>query len=154
VIFAGTPGNAFSLTRASDGVTVQFTATVSGAGTVVTLANFTGGATEFGSLADGRYTLTALAGQITAGGQQLDGNGDGTGGDNYTFTDAQGLFRLFGDVNGDRTVNGADFAAFRATFGSTSGDASYQPALDFNGDGAVNGLDFAAFRARFGTMLP
>src|SRR5206468_5307197 len=133
-----------------DGAAVQFAATVSGAGTIVTLANFTGGATEYGSLADGRYTLTIVAGQITAGGQQLDGNGDGTGGDNYTFTDAQGLFRLYGDVNGDRTVNNTDLAAFRSAFGAVSGDPGYVSALDFNADGAVNNTDLAAFRSRFG----
>ena len=72
-----------------------------------------------------------------------------TGGD-YTA----GLFRLFGDVNGDRAVNGLDFAAFRAAFGSGVGDVNYLVFLDANGDGALNGLDFASFRARFGTILP
>ena len=43
-------------------------------GTVVTLTNFTGPETEFGSLRDGRYTLTALASQISAGSQALDGD--------------------------------------------------------------------------------
>src|SRR5205085_3312664 len=113
VTFAGATNAAFTLTRASDGAAVLFTATpnVVGGVTVVTLSNFTGAAAEFGSLADGRYTLTALAGQISAGGRSLDGNGDGTAGDNYVFTDAQGLFRLYGDVNGDRTVNGLDLTA-------------------------------------------
>src|SRR5205823_10912312 len=67
VSFATTPGAAFTLTRNSDGAAVTFTATatVVGGVTVVTLNNFGGAATQFGSLADGRYTLTALAGQIT-----------------------------------------------------------------------------------------
>ena len=40
--------------------------------TVVTLSGFAGAeASQGGSLNDGRYTLTALAGQITANGQQL-----------------------------------------------------------------------------------
>ena len=51
--------------------------------TVVTLTGFTGAETQFGSLADGRYTLTVRANQVTAGGLQLDGDGDGTGGDDY-----------------------------------------------------------------------
>jgi hypothetical protein len=121
---------------------------------VVTLAGFGGPASAFGSLADGRYTRTALAGQITANGQGLDGNGDGTPGDNYTFGSAQGLFRYFGDVTGDGVVNGADFAYFRSAFGTTAGNPAYLWYLDYDGDGAVNGADFAPFRARFGMTLP
>src|SRR5207245_1368353 len=91
VTFAGAVGAAFTLTRTGGGAVGGFTATAGlvGGVTVVTLNAFTGVQTQFGSLADGRYTLTALANQIMAGGQPLDGNGDGTGGDNYTFGDAQ-----------------------------------------------------------------
>jgi hypothetical protein len=156
VTFAGATNSAFTLTRASDGAAVLFTATptvVNGV-TVVSFSAFNGAATEFGSLADGRYTLSAFAGQISAGGRQLDGNGDGTAGDDYTFGDAQGLFRLYGDMNADRTVNGLDLAAFRTAFGTASGNPAYDSALDFNGDGAINGLDLASFRTRFGTVLP
>src|SRR5207249_1184145 len=118
VTFASTPGAAFTLARNSDGAAVTFTATASVVGgvTVVTLNGFGGAATQFGSLADGRYTLTALAGQISANGFQLDGNGDGTGGDDYAFGDAQGLFRFYGDANGDRRVDVADLALFASTY--------------------------------------
>jgi hypothetical protein len=109
---------------------------------VVTLNAFGGEETAFGSLNDGRYTLTTLAGQISAGGTALDGNGDGTGGDNYVLADAGGLFRFYGDVNGDQVVNGLDLGFFRAAFGTAAGDPAYPGYLDFNGDGAVNGLDF------------
>src|SRR5439155_6396583 len=121
--------SAFTLTRIGGGaVTIgnATAATVSGA-TVVTLSGFSGAeASAGGSLNDGRYTLTALAAQITANGQQLDGNGDGVTGDNFTFADSglatgSQLFRLYGDVNGDRFVNGADFALFRTAFGSGQG---------------------------------
>jgi hypothetical protein len=49
----------------SDSTAVLFTATagVGGGVTVVSLTNFTGTATEYGSLDDGRYTLTTLASQ-------------------------------------------------------------------------------------------
>ena len=63
------------------------------------------------------------------------------------------LHRLYGDVNGDRFVNGADFAPFRAAFGTTSGDPNYSAALDVNGDGFINGADFAVFRINFGSSL-
>jgi len=156
VSFAGATNAAFTLNRVSDGAAVLFTATptVVGGVTVVTFSNFTGAATEFGSLADGRYTLTALSGQISAGGRSLDGNADGTAGDNYTFGNAQGLFRLYGDVNGDRTVNGLDLPTFRTAFGTAAGNAGYASELDWNGDGVINGMDLAVFRTRFGTVLP
>ena len=56
-------------------------------------------------------------------GGQLDGDGDGTGGDDYVLTGsvANGLFRLFGDVNGDGSVSGGDFGAFRLAFGTSPG---------------------------------
>src|SRR5207253_6601871 len=117
--------SAFTLTRQGGGAVTIGTATattVSGA-TVVTLSGFSGAeASSGGSLNDGRYTLTALASQITANGQQLDGNGDGAPGDNFAYADSGAatgnqLYRFFGDVNGDRFVNGADFALFRTAFG-------------------------------------
>src|SRR5262249_5058808 len=122
VTFATTTAAAFTLTRTSDGAPVTFTAmanVVNGV-TVVTLSSFAGSATQFASLADGRYTLTALANQISAGGLALDGNGDGQAGDNYTFGDAQGLFRFFGDINGDRHVDIADFGVFSNSFNSST----------------------------------
>src|SRR5262249_54962015 len=89
---------------------------------------------------DGNYTLTIFSGQ-TVGGIQ--------GGDKVTS-----LFRLFGDVNGDKAVNALDLGALRNAFGTASTDANYVSFLDFNGDGAINGADLAEFRNRFGVMLP
>ena len=86
------------------------------------LSDFTGPATQNGSLADGRYTLTVLASQVTANGTTLDGNGDGTAGDNYVSpaeTDpgtrpapVPALRRR----TGDGIVDASDLAAFRSTF--------------------------------------
>jgi Dockerin type I domain len=156
VTFATTPDAAFTLTRVSDGAVVTFTATanvVVGV-TVVTLNNFGGAATQFGSLADGRYTLTALAVQITAAGVQLDGNGDGTAGDNYVFGEAQGLFRFFGDINGDRHVDIADFGLFSATFNLSTGQTGFISAFDSNNDGHIDIADFGQFSLRLFTVLP
>jgi hypothetical protein len=148
VSFATTAGAAFTLNRNSDSAPVGFTATatVLGGVTVVTLNGFTGSATEFGSLADGRYTLTAIASQISANGQQM--------GSNYTFGDAQGLFRFYGDVNGDRHVDIADFAIFSNSFNSSTGQTNYLAYLDFNGDGHIDIADFGQFSLRFFTVLP
>jgi hypothetical protein len=153
VSFAGTVANAFTLTRNSDGAAVNFAATASilGGVTVVTLNNFTGSATNFGSLADGRYTLTGLASQISAGGQALDGDGDGQPGDDYHFGDAQGLFRFYGDINGDRHIDIADFGLFSLAIFNP---ANYNAAFDFNGDGMIDIADFGQFSIRIFTPLP
>jgi hypothetical protein len=149
---------AFGLSRVGGGAVGGFTASASllNGATVVTLSGFTGAETEFGSLADGRYSLTVRAGQVTAGGQQLDGDGNGTGGDDYTLAGSvgNGLFRLYGDVSGDGTVNAFDFGQFRPAFGSSSGQAAYRDYLDIDADGSINAFDFGRFRNRFGSAVP
>jgi hypothetical protein len=151
--FATTAGAAFTLIRVSDGAVVTFTATASTVNgvTQVVLNGFGGTASNFGSLADGRYTLTALSNQITIGGLALDGDGNGTPGGNYVFGEAQGLFRFFGDINGDRHVDIADFGLFSA---SIFNPANYNNAFDFNNDGVIDISDFAQFSIRIFTPLP
>jgi uncharacterized delta-60 repeat protein len=152
VSFSGPVAQAFTLMRTGGGaVTFTAEANVVNGGTVVTISNFTGPEAEFGSLRDGRFTLTALASQISAGGQALDGNGDGTPGDNYIFGDAQGLYRFYGDINGDRHVDIADFGVFSQSIFNA---ANYVAALDFNNDGHVDIQDFGQFSLRIFTMLP
>src|SRR5262249_7690820 len=146
VTLPANPAAAFALTRLGDGAAVTFTATAGlvGGVTVVTLSGFSGAAAESGSLADGRYALTVLASQVSAGGQALDGNGDGVAGDDYPLADggqAQGLYRLFGDTNGDRTVDGLDQQVFKSALGSKIGQSNYVAALDFNSDGVINRAD-------------
>jgi len=150
VTFAGSPAAAFLLARPADAKSVTLAAAVddTGPGTVVTLT-FTGGAVDGQSLADGRFTLTVLAGQLRADG--LDGNGDGTAGDDYVLVGhpavAPRLFRLFGDADGDGDVDAQDFGAFRGAFGSVNAT------FDFDNDGDVDAADFGQFRARFGSSV-
>jgi hypothetical protein len=149
IMLPAAPDSAFKLSRQGDGMLPALTATVdnSGPGTVVTLT-FTGNnAVDFGSLADGRYTLSVLASQINSG--FFDGNSDGTPGDDYLLigTPDNGLFRLFGDSDGNGAVNSDDFAAFRDLFGM--GPSFF----DFNNDGLTNSSDFIEFRKRFGLMV-
>jgi hypothetical protein len=150
---------AFRLTRQGDGAAVNLTADVDdlGAGTVVTL-HFVGGAVEPSlltnpSLADGVYTLTVKGAQIGGTNGPLDINGDGVGDDVVVTgnTATNKLFRLFGDVNGDGTVNTVDLVAFRTAFGTIS-IGTLSP-FDVNGDGVINVLDLTAIRNRFGIIL-
>jgi hypothetical protein len=58
---------------------------------------------------------------------------------------------LGGDINGDRAVNGSDFAILAGNFGKAGMSHSQG---DLNGDGAVNGSDFAILAGNFGRTLP
>ncbi|MBX7105635.1 MAG: MBG domain-containing protein [Gemmataceae bacterium] len=147
VTLPATPESAFQLLRHSDnaGVTLGASVDDTGSGTVVTLS-FVGGAVDAGSLLDGRYDLTVVAGSVTTASGPLDGNGDGTGGDNYVLLGdptTNKLFRLFGDSDGDGQVAANDFLAFRLSFLTAS------VAFDSNNDGTVDANDFLQFRLRF-----
>ena len=61
--------------------------------------------------------------------------------------------RYFGDLDGDRDVDGVDFLAFRNTSGLSVGDVGFNPVFDSDGDGDVDAVDFIQFRQRFGTSL-
>ncbi len=137
------PTTAFQLRRQSDNALVTLAATQQNIFNVT--LTFIGGPVEFGSLADGRYTLTILASECP----NLDGNNDGAVGDNFTLigTPANGLFRLFGDENGDGTVAANDFIQFRLSLGGNN------PIFDFDGDNAVAASDFIQFRLRFGGSI-
>jgi subtilisin-like proprotein convertase family protein len=101
-----------------------------------------------GILPDGNYTARLKASQITvAGGGQLDGNGDGVGGDDFFST----FFELKGDANHDRAVNDDDLRAVLSHIGSNSatleqGDLNYDGKVDFN--------DFQAMEIAYGHSLP
>jgi hypothetical protein len=156
VTFATNPSAAFTLTRLDGAAVGSFqtnaTTTNNGTQTQVVLSGFRGAETFGGSLADGRYTLTVLAGQVSSHGLPLDGDADGTGGDDYLFPDTGlpgGLYRLYGDANGDRVVNAVDLSLFRNLFGATTSD----PTFDMNGDGVIDVTDLAALRTNFGLAL-
>src|SRR5262249_40293307 len=83
------------------GFTVS-TATIGGV-TVATLTGFTGTDTSSGSLIDGRYALKVTGSAITANGLPMAAD--------FVFADSGStagsqLFRFYGDINGDRFVNG------------------------------------------------
>jgi hypothetical protein len=131
-------------------VTLALDPSASTATQTIVRLSFGGPLTEFGSLVDGIYRLTILSAQVSSSGQPLDGDANGTAGGNFTLD----LHRLYGDFNGDRTVNVTDLAAFRNAFGATTSDPNYLPFLDFNGDGVINLTDLTQVRNRFGVFLP
>jgi hypothetical protein len=137
--------NAFELRRQSDNALVDLSPII---GPDFVTFTFNGGLSEFGSLSDGRYTLTVFAAQIDGG--YFDGNGDGVPGDDYVLASAgtAGIFRLFGDHDGDADVDASDYGAFRGAFGGAS-----NLAFDYDNDGDVDAADFGQFRARFGTSI-
>jgi hypothetical protein len=155
VTFTGPVADAFTISRNGGGaVNFAASASVVNGVTVVTLTKFAGSEAQFGSLKDGRYTLTVLSNKISGPGGALDGDGDGQPGGNYTFGDNQGLFRFFGDINGDRHVDIADFGLFSSTFNLHTGQTGFIAAFDFNGDGTIDIADFGQFSVRLFTPLP
>jgi hypothetical protein len=136
---------AFTLTRPADGAavgTIAVATQVVGGRTVAAL-RFSGANTEFGSPADGRWTLAVDKARVKSlTGVEMAAHS--------TFA----LHRLFGDVNGDAAVSGFDYNRFRLAYGSVAGDAAYRADLDFDGNGAISGLDYNRFRTRFGSSLP
>jgi Right handed beta helix region len=150
--FVGASTAAFTLTRQSDSKAVNLAVAMDPTNKIATLT-FTGGAVDNKSLADGRYTLTVLAGQVSADG--LDGNGDGTPGDNYLLVGntsaSPRLFRYFGDANGDGAVAANDFVGFRGAFGAVLNSSN--AFFDFDGDGAISASDFVQFKQRYNTSI-
>ncbi len=61
---------------------------------------------------------------------------------------------VLGDLDGNDSINIADFGLLRNAFGSASGDPSFLPQADLNGDGSVNIQDFVIFRQGFGQSGP
>lgn len=105
------------------------------------------------SIPDSNFALIIRASAIGALGLPLDGNGDGQSDpdDDYAYgtapTDA--FFKLFGDTDGDRDVDGQDYGRFGLTFLKRAGDDGFDARLDGDFDGDVDGQDYGRFGRRF-----
>ena len=102
------------------------------------IVTFRGNGVVAGSVADGVYDLTIHAALVHAGPQTLAAD--------HILT----FHRLFGDIDGNGTVNSADYFQFKKAFGSATGSALYDPNLDFDGNGIINSSDYFRFKANFG----
>jgi hypothetical protein len=99
------------------------------------------------TLADANYRATLSAAAVRdSQGKSLDGNSDGTPGDDFVYD----LFHLTGDANQDRTVNHLDFQALYANFGQAGRQYTHG---DFNFDGTVDFKDFQMLERAFGKTL-
>jgi len=61
--------------------------------------------------------------------------------------DAQNITLLVGDLNGDRTVNGADWTIMASVWFTADAVA------DINSDGIVNSIDFSLMNANWGRSI-
>jgi hypothetical protein len=93
-----------------------------------------------GSLKDGIFKVTLHSTLVT---DSL--NRALSGGDQSTT-----FHRLYGDIDGNKTVNSADYFSFKAAFGSSTGQASFNADFDFDGNGKINSSDYFKFKANFG----
>ena len=110
-----------------------------------------------GALLDGNYQLYVDPTKVHRVGTDidLDGDGDGESGGAFVFGDeaADDFFALYGDFDGNRTVNVIDLLRLRASFGTEDGDEDYDPLVDYHADAAVNVVDLLQFRNRFRDRL-
>jgi hypothetical protein len=98
--------------------------------------------------ADGRYVVTLSSAGIGNLNGQLDGNGDGSPGPDYTFA-----FLFFaGDANNDGAVDFNDLVMLAQNYNTTGGRTFDQG--DFNYDGNVDFNDLVILAQRYNTQLP
>jgi hypothetical protein len=95
-----------------------------------------------GSLPNGIFDFTISAAKATSIATGLPLPVDQT----YTF------HRLFGDFDGNGTVNNADYFAFKAAYGQGTGSDAYNAMFDFDGNGIVNNADYFEFKMCYGMV--
>jgi hypothetical protein len=55
-----------------------------------------------------------------------------------------------GDANGNGVIDGEDFNAYQAAYGSIYGEEDYNLLVDYNANGAIDGADFQVLKQAFG----
>ncbi|MEM9828255.1 MAG: S8 family serine peptidase [Planctomycetota bacterium] len=144
--------------RSESGTRLDRTQTSNGQNELGTYIDFTfpdSNLASGGTLNEGRYQIIFDTAAFMSNGFSVDGDGDGVAGGVFRFgiDEADNFFRLYGDSNGDSSVDLLDFADFRNSFGSVAGDDTFRRGLDANADNTINLLDFADFRTNFGRSI-
>lgn len=138
------PAGAFHLVNKATNEPVELTVSLSKPGKTVARLTFSGAGISGGSLADGNYLLRI----------DLEQDGLGTGSD-YEFgaAEADKFFRFFGDSDGDRDVDNADYFRIRGAVNSTSASSKYLWYFDYDLDNDVDGNDQNQFMGRYRKRL-
>jgi hypothetical protein len=99
-----------------------------------------------GSLPDGIYDLTPNLAKIR--------DGSGSNPIASAYSGAMTFHRLYGDSNGDKTVDATDNTAFTAVYATSLARAGTGFAwwADYDGNGAINNTDLLQFRKRVGVL--
>ena len=92
------------------------------------------------TLADGNYELVVPQDAITQARSNLPLAQE------VRLGATDGLFRLFGDLNGNGTIDELEVDTFNQAFGSSIGSNLYNPDLDEQNDGIIGDDDLASFR--------
>ena len=120
-------------------ITIQF----AGASTVPSMG------TNGNSLTDGNYRLTIHSDSIQIS------NGQSMLADHrFGESPVDQFFRLFGDSDGDRDVDGVDYGRFGATFLLNDQSSAFDARMDSDDDGDVDGQDYGRFGQNFLVTLP
>ena len=140
-----------SIRDADDGSDVDLSAATVAFDALTNTARWDFSALPGGTLPEGNYAARVSGTGIFAfGDQQLDGNGDGVGGDDYPFE----VHRYFGDSDGDRDVDALDLFHYGATHLARAEDGRFDPRFDSEADGDVDFRDLFLFRLNHLTALP
>jgi hypothetical protein len=104
-------------------------------------------------ITSGVYEMRISSDVVDSNGDQLDGNGDGTVGDDYVISGntTNRFYRMKSDHNGDGGTSVFDFTTFSYWFGQSVPQAPLY--ADMNGDDGVSVFDFTSFSSNFGLTV-
>ncbi len=114
----------------------------------------TAASTAAGILADGIFQLMLHGANITdAATGSARYNSGGNQIVSFTSAEAGGpsnyFHSLFGDTNGDGSINLTDYRQFKLDYLASIGDPNYAAALDYDGDGSINLTDYRKFKNNY-----
>ncbi len=131
-------------TNTNTNIPLQMSVTDNGLSLSITFLSGTGVITRLNgnSLTDGRYILNVPQSSISHRSSLVPLSEDVIIGDQAS----DGLFRLYGDLNGNASLDKTDIQAFNRAFRTSVGNSSYIAALDELGDGYIGVDDQTKFR--------